>query len=155
MYRKSATLHRLFIACVVSAAIAGCASGPSSEDEEIRLLETDREFAARSVSSTPAEAFAEYLAEDALQLPNGSEPIFGRDEIVRSMVDGPGFELNWEPQRAEVSASTDMGWTWGTYVATFQDSTGADIQSTGKYLNVWRKQADGIWRVVVDMGNNP
>jgi ketosteroid isomerase-like protein len=146
---------RFGLALVISLILVSCASKVDVEGERQILLDTDRAFAAHSVENGPADAFKTFLIEDALQLPNGAAPIHGRTNIVAAMESGPEFGLDWDPQRADVSSSADLGWTWGTYVATFQDSSGADVQSAGKYLNVWQKLSDGSWRVVVDMGNQP
>lgn len=117
------------------------------------LLETDRAFAKYSADSGAVAAFAMYLAENAVQMPNGAPPITGRDSIVHAMSSGPDFSLLWEPMHAEVAASGELGWTWGIYEAHFRTGEGEEVTSAGKYLNVWRKQADGSWKVIVDMGN--
>lgn len=124
------------------------------EQEKENLLQTDRDFATASVATNAAEAFKMYLAEDAIQMPVGSEPIIGRDKIYESMSkSSQNYVLNWNPQRAEVAEAGDMGWTWGWYMMTYTDENGEEKTSRGKYLNVWRKMPDGNWRVVVDMGN--
>lgn len=135
-----------------SLVLAGCVSDSYLEAATEQLLQTDQAFAKYSVENSPAEAFGVYLMDDALQLPNGSKPITGRRSIVDSMREGPEYTLDWSPEHAEVAKSGELGWTWGTYVATFHDSTGAAIEATGKYLNIWKKTDDG-WRVAVDMGN--
>jgi ketosteroid isomerase-like protein len=66
------------------------------------------------------------------------------------------YTLNWSPKHAEVSNSAELGYTWGTYILTFLDESGNEQKSYGKYLNIWKKQKDGSWKVAVDMGNaNP
>jgi len=137
---------------------ASCAS-PAVEQVDLAaereaLLQTDRDFSEYSRNSGAAAAFEHYLVDDALGLPAGGEPT-GRDSLVAGLT---GLELTftWEPQRAEVAASADMGWTWGRYEARTPSPDGAEQVSYGKYLNVWSKQPDGSWRVVADIGNaNP
>ena len=58
-----------------------------------------------------------------------------------------------DTKKASVSASGDMGWTWGIYVMTVREADGTVRTSHGKYLNVWEKQPDGEWKVVADIGN--
>lgn len=132
--------------------ITGC-GGPLDQSGRIsELLETDRAFAARSVEVGAARAFEEFLAEDALQLPDDQSPVEGRAAIVASL-EAPGGEwvLHWEPETARVGDGGTMGWTWGTWVLT---PAGDDAEPRyGKYLNVWTRGRDGRWRVVVDMGN--
>jgi len=121
-------------------------------------MATDREFAAASVSMGAAAAFREYLLEDALQLPAGSQPLRGRENIYAEMLKaGDGYSLNWEPQEGQVAASGEFGFTWGTYtveVANAGGSGGEPRRRTGKYLNVWKKDDRGRWRVLVDTGNS-
>jgi ketosteroid isomerase-like protein len=113
------------------------------------LLAADEAFAAASRAEGPAEAFRRFLLPDALALPNGRDVVRGRAAVVAGLAATPELELLWEPQHAEVSASGDLGWTWGRYAAR----AGAQPPSHGKYLNVWRRDDQGRWRVAVDMGN--
>jgi ketosteroid isomerase-like protein len=131
----------------------GCISVTDTEEEKVKLLQTDREFARKSLEVGAAEAFKMFLAEDAIQLPAGSNPRFGRDTIYQAMkAAGEGYTLAWKPQHGEVAASGDFGYTWGNFTLSWEDSSGARQVHYGKYLNVWKKQ-DGRWRVEVDMGN--
>ncbi|MDI6780166.1 MAG: DUF4440 domain-containing protein [Bacteroidota bacterium] len=54
---------------------------------------------------------------------------------------------------AEVSNSGDLGYTWGTYKTKFEGAQGKPLERTGKYLTVWKKQNDGGWKVIADIGN--
>jgi ketosteroid isomerase-like protein len=69
------------------------------------------------------------------------------------MIAGPEYGLTWEPQYAEIAASGELGWTWGIYEASFDTGEDEPTTSSGKYLNIWRMQNDGSWKVRVDMGN--
>jgi ketosteroid isomerase-like protein len=42
-----------------------------------------------------------------------------------------------------------LGVTTGSYVRT---TTDAGKQTTGHYISVWKKLADGTWRVIFDTG---
>ena len=119
--------------------------------EEDALLKTDIEFAKASVATSAAEAFAVYLADDATQMPAGGNPVVGKKAILARL--GSGYVLSWEPKRAEVAKSGELGWTWGTYELHTRDAEGKPIVRYGKYVNVWRKQKDGTWKVILDMGN--
>jgi ketosteroid isomerase-like protein len=136
----------------------GCQTPPDPTKELESLLATDREFAAASVARGASEAFREYLLEDALQLPANSMPIRGRENIYAEMKKGgEGYVLKWEPREGEVAASGDLGYTWGIYTVEVRSVEGRDggqakIRS-GKYLNVWKKDDRGRWRVLVDTGN--
>ncbi len=115
------------------------------------LLQADQAFAQASLDHGAVPAFRRYLAPDALSLPHAQLPVTGREAITESMQGD--YTLAWEPQRAEVAQSGELGWTWGTYSVVLPDG---ETSSRGKYLNIWVKNEAGQWRVAVDMGNlNP
>ncbi len=146
------TLKILFLFLFLFSACSGDVK--NTEQDRLKLLETDIEFSETSRVRGAAEAFKLYLTEDALQLPHNAEPIFGRKKIYEIMLQGPKVALTWQPQQAEISASGDMGYTWGNYQAKWKDEDGQEQTGHGKYLNVWKKQAGGNWKVIVDMGNH-
>ncbi len=131
-----------------------CRPSVDLKEETNRLLETDRAFSQQSAAQGSAAAFRAYLEPGAVELPDQAEPIAGRDMICREM-EGyrPGTKLVWEPKAAEVAAGGDFGYSWGTYIVSFRNQNDSLVVHYGKYLSVWRKQKDGGWRVVVDMGN--
>jgi len=132
---------------------SGEKSTPGEEPDSSALLSADQAFAKLSADSGAVTAFANYLSADAVQMPNGAAPIIGRDSIVSAMAEGPEYMLLWDPKHAEVAVSGELGWTWGVYEVHVQTGDSTEITSTGKYLNIWRKQDDGTWKVMVDMGN--
>jgi ketosteroid isomerase-like protein len=54
----------------------------------------------------------------------------------------------------EVARSGDLGYSQGTYDLTFNDPSGKPMTDRGKYLEVWKKQADGSWKCAVDTFNS-
>ena len=149
MKKGLSILLALFAFTSASPVLAQKPGGNNSKPEA--LLKTDIEFARASVEKGAAAAFALYLADDAMQMPAGANPIFGKKDILAGM--GSGYVLTWEPKKAEVAKSGDLGWTWGTYELRTNDGEGKPIVRYGKYVNVWRRQKDGKWRVILDMGN--
>ncbi len=62
-------------------------------------------------------------------------------------------KVEWHPHKAGVARSGDLGYTSGTYKLSFKDPSGKTIFDNGKYLIVWKKQADGSWKVLFDISN--
>ncbi|HKJ69805.1 MAG TPA: nuclear transport factor 2 family protein [bacterium] len=125
--------------------------------ETERLLQTDREFSTYSVEHGAAAAFQRYLLPNARQLPAGGMPIQCRENIYQNMIDSDlEYTMRWAPQEGKISSSADLGYTWGIYRIRFETNTGDTVSGEGKYLNVWKKNKAGDWRVLIDMGNqNP
>jgi ketosteroid isomerase-like protein len=138
---------------IILAVIGGCMSEIDLEKEKAVLLKTDKEFAEKSKEVGPAEAFHQYLDENGIQLPIQGKAVNGKETIYNRMLSAGDYQLLWAPQQAEVSKSADMGCTWGNYVYKAESEDGTEIQRRGKYLNVWKKQTNGSWKVLVDIGN--
>ena len=133
--------------------LSSCQQPVDLAAERKALLRVDRDFAAASAEFGAAEAFNRYLADDAIQMPAGGNPVLGRLAIYEGMKEGDEtYALAWEPQDGAVSASADLGWTWGKFTMSWKDDEGNLKQSYGKYLNIWKK-VDGQWKVAVDIGN--
>ena len=135
----------------------GYATDPGIPEEAQKLLDTDRQFAKTCLQLGTAEAFRLYLHEDALLLSDGTFPVRCRDDIYSRMksIEGNAV-LSWEPREAQVSQSGELGWSWGTYTFSWQDDQQQTQTEHGKYLNIWCKDKQGQWKVLVDMGNqNP
>jgi ketosteroid isomerase-like protein len=98
---------------------------------------TDTEFAALAKTAGVQAAFAAYAADDAVLF--GPAMLFGRAAIEKALAGAPAIE--WGP--AAESAAQDLAYTIGPY------SIG---KVRGHYLTIWRLEADGSWRFVLDGG---
>ena len=81
----------------------------------------------------------------------------GRKAIAKLIAEGfaiRDYKLSWRPNKAGVARSGELGYTSGKYRVSFKDATGKTISDNGKYLMVWKKQADGAWKVLFDMNNS-
>lgn len=136
--------------------LASCQLAPAHVDttaEAQRLLQADRDFAALADRIGDAEAFYQYLAEDATQIPADAPPRRGRKEISDGLRSLPPMKLRWTPQQASVSDDGSMGWSWGEWSIVGTGKANDAVFAAGRYLDVWKKQADGSWKVVADIGN--
>ncbi len=118
------------------------------------LLQTDRNFSLASVKEGTVEAYKKFLIEDATFLPNRRNAVNGLNNICEAIkIPGITYTMSWTPENGRVSSSGDLGYTWGNYELSFTNKDGNLESEKGKYLNVWSKQPDGSWKVVIDMGN--
>ena len=60
------------------------------------------------------------------------------------------LDLTWSPSVSRMGPTGDVGVTIGQYTATSRRSAASVLH--GSYITVWRKQADGSWKVVIDSG---
>ena len=140
------------LALAALSTLAACTpAGPSDPGE---LLEADRAYAA-AVDTGGSRAWASWFAEDGGMVQPGVGLVEGRAEIRAFMatLDGPGLSLSWAPDHADMAASGDLGWTTGTYVARNVAPDGTASEDRGRYVSIWRKDEDGRWKVIMDLGN--
>jgi ketosteroid isomerase-like protein len=119
------------------------------------LMAVDAHFAAL-VAEKGFAAFGDFFADDAVYLPMFAPLLEGHDAIMgsfRPLFDDPSVRLTWKPLRADIAKSGDLGWTTGSYEVTAKDKDGATVVRHGKYVTIWRKQANGAWKAVLDGGN--
>jgi ketosteroid isomerase-like protein len=138
--------------------LAGCANAEPQVDieaEAAELMRLSREWS--DVAGTgDLEATLAYWADDATMMPPGLPPVRGKEAMREYMKAGaalPGFTIKWEPLEAHVSPSGDMAYLFERNQVSFQDSTGATVTESNKSVTVWRKEADGSWKNVIDMWN--
>jgi len=137
--------------------VLACSCSPSPRAADVAqtrsaLQDADRAFN-HATAQRRAEGWMQFMApEGALIRPTGT--LTGpavRDAITRMFSD-TSFTLTWEPVQADVGASGDLGYTIGHWEAHYRTDKGAPASSTGRYLTIWKQQADRSWKVVQDIG---
>ena len=99
------------------------------------------------------DAFLTWFADDGVELDDGGG-IVSKEEMRNQPPWPEGTSLSWTPVKADMAASGDLGYTYGNYVFKHKDKSGKMITDYGKYTSIWKRQKDGSWKVVVDMGNS-
>jgi ketosteroid isomerase-like protein len=116
------------------------------------LFQLEANFAG-DVAKDGHSAFLAYFAEDGVELVD-SGGINTKDDMRKQPPWPEGTTLTWSPVKAEMAASGDLGYTYGNYVYTAKDKNGKPVVNYGKYTSIWKKQKDGQWKVVLNMGND-
>jgi ketosteroid isomerase-like protein len=127
---------------------------PKSSPEQWKqeIIETEAQFAQMAGEVGIREAFLSFAAEDAVLMRNDSL-VIGKEGIARYLnAEGPSgdISLTWKPDFVDVSASGDLGYTYGKFTFSVTDSTGTRMENTGVFHTVWKRQADGSWKFVWD-----
>ena len=139
-----------------AAALACLACGPpwGPPPDPNELLEADRAFAV-ATAARGAEGWADWFAENG-RMYRERGYVDGRAAIRDVMV--PAFAdslraLRWAPDTAIVGAAGDVGYTLGHWESVLKTPAGDSVLGRGNYVTIWRRQSDGTWKAVVDIGN--
>ncbi len=123
---------------------------PTITPGALLLMELEGRFQ-QEVAAGGGKAFARWFADDAVTLSNGRPAVLGRAAIgAQANWDPKTYQLTWAPQGAEMGPSNDMGYTWGHYEGRARDAHGEPVVTTGRYITIWKKQANGEWKVAMD-----
>jgi ketosteroid isomerase-like protein len=147
---------------VIAALLLGAAFFPKlrphasavSNDNATTLLELEARFM-KAAAERGSQGYMSYYAEDAVELPDSAPILQGKVNIAKTMgfLDNRENHLIWTPIAADVSASGDLGYTYGNYEFRSKSKDGRTVVEHGKYTTIWKKQKDGTWKVILDMGN--
>ncbi|HEX8505427.1 MAG TPA: hypothetical protein VF630_08670 [Hymenobacter sp.] len=110
------------------------------------VVAAENSFAAQAAQAGTATAFLDNCAPTALVVENGE--LANAQEVWKGRPVRSNNRLTWYPVLADVAQSGDLGYTTGPWTSFKNDRP----QAAGEYVTVWRKQPDGKWKFVVDMG---
>jgi ketosteroid isomerase-like protein len=148
--------RRAFVICLSSLLLAACVSigfarqgGPTADWRSI--VEAERAFSRASVEKGTRAAFIENLADDSILF--RPQPVNGKRWMEEHPA--PAGLLTWQPIFADVSSAGDMGYTTGPWEFRKERLDDKPV-AHGQYVTVWKKQANGVWKVAIDLGiGNP
>jgi len=102
-------------------------------------------------------AMASYYAEDAKLMAQDEEIIEGRPAIERFFRTTCEVARTVKMERTidvqEVEASGGLGYVRGVVTLRIPAAEGQATKITFKYVTLWRREAEGGWRLVVDISN--
>jgi ketosteroid isomerase-like protein len=139
---KTLTLLALFSA----GAVIG-AEQPDATATVKALAESEKAFAHMCSERGIRDSFLQYFAADAVIF--APEPTNGRTFYAK--YDDKGRHLSWQPAFATVSSSGEVGLTTGPWEMKKSVSDPTPL-AFGEFVSVWKKQPDGSWKVIVDVG---
>jgi len=119
------------------------------------LRAMDDEFV-RNANAGDVEALVSaFYAEDAELLPPSAPVMRGHAEIKECWKGMVSAGLNLTILEAKrIEESGDLAYASGVYELTLSPPGGGTIADNGKYVVVYRRQADGCWKAIADIFNS-
>src|SRR6185503_12879090 len=136
----------LTAATVVLSLVAVFAQNDPLDD----MVHTEQRFAERALVVGWRQTFLEYFADSAVGF--DGDQIVPAKELFRRLPDPPKAQrLIWEPRYGDIASSGDLGYLTGP-VRRINPAANEGRPQHQIYASVWKRQADGSFRVVIDMG---
>jgi len=150
--------HKFMLCVLVVVAVGLIACQPADTfDAEAAKAEIEAVNAkfAEAIANQDAEAVAALYTEDAWLMPAHHAMLTGRDGVRSHMeqVFGMGVQ-SLSLTTKELRGHGNMAYEIGTFTATIGMGEEATMEDEGKYIVIWRKGADGQWRIHRDIWNS-
>lgn len=147
----------LIILTAAGIVAAGCAPPPDTgvEDALVELAEATEAYH-QALDNRDLEAFAGFYAAEARMFPPNHASVMGQAAIrayaeEQFAIDGLSISSTFAPPR--VGAGADLGFTTGITEVSMPGPEGM-ITDRGPDVHVWQKQADGSWKILIDIWNS-
>lgn len=113
------------------------------------VIDAERSFAAHALAHSTKSAFLQHMDSTAIIFARGNA--LNAKHFWSRMPESP-VKLIWEPAIAAMDVSADFGFTTGPYWMKNNLSDTAAVLGYGQYATVWKKNAAGEWKFLVDLG---
>ena len=146
LWPDGATLSMAFLVCSAMSLSPFVAQG--QVDGSAAEVEAREIAFAKTMADRDLDAFLSFVSPEAIFF-NGNEPQRGREAISQGWArffEGPAAPFSWHPDMIEVLESGRLALSSGPV-------RGMSGEEVGRFNSIWRKDADGQWRVVFDKGS--
>jgi len=149
---------RILAVGALLAPLAACApEAPAAavdvEAERAAIVAADERYE-QAIADRDAETLIGFYATNAKAYPPGAPAATGTAELrtlVEELLSMPDFEANVLSRTATVSSGGDLGYTEDVIELTMTGPDGTPMSETIRDVHVWRKEADGSWKIVIDI----
>jgi ketosteroid isomerase-like protein len=149
----------IVLAMLAAILVGGCSAPPfDAASEGQRLLQRDAEWAQAASEGKDIDKIVSYWADDAVVMEPG-QPVYEGKKAIRAYVvsslQTPGFKIHWVSKNPVFSPDGKLAYMPGTDEMTVPGPNGALMTVHMRGVSIWRRDPDGEWRCVVDIGNEP
>jgi uncharacterized protein (TIGR02246 family) len=141
---------------VLTIACSRPAPPDSRAADEAAIRDTDATWV-KAIAAKEIDATVSFYDENASLLVPNAPIVTGREAIrgtLAQLFASPGFAFAPRTTKIEVARSGDLAYAHGIYVLTLNNAKGVPTTDRGKFVVVWKKQADGAWKAVADIFNS-
>ena len=137
--------------------LVGCSQrGFDPAAEQAKLLRRDAEWADLASAGKDVEKIVSYWSDDAVLIFPRQPLLEGKAAIrayVAESLNTPGFKIHWVSEKPVFSSDGKLAYLRGKDELTAPGPNGAPVTVHLRGISIWRLDADGQWRCVVDISN--
>ncbi len=125
----------------------------AADEAAIRAAATDW---IKAGEAKDLEKFLSFYSDDATVYPSGAPAASGADarrKLWTEVFALPEIQIKIVTVKVEAAKSGDIAYETGSFEESYKGPKGKPVNATGKYVVVWKKQADGQWKAIADIFN--
>jgi uncharacterized protein (TIGR02246 family) len=155
--------HEFVAGCAIGllALLAGCSDTPAPPADtsaaDVKTIKDGEKAWAGYWASRDLDKIVNLYADNASVLVPDLPIMQGKEAIragLKDMMADKNLMFSSATATAEVSKSGDLAYTQGTYSMTATNPKTKKAETEiGKYVTVYKKQADGSWKAIEDINN--
>jgi uncharacterized protein (TIGR02246 family) len=144
--------------------LSGCSPAPApapvapdTHDADVKAIRDLEATWVQNFTTKDPDKIATVYADDVSVMITDMPVINGipaAKTALKSMVADKNFSITFASDKVDVAKSGDLAYSQGTYSMTSANpKTKKPATEKGKYVTVFKKQADGSWKAVADIFN--
>jgi len=143
------------LAFVSATAIACTQSAPSGRiaESDLTAIRTASADFQKAVRDTAWSTWANLYTSDAQLGPPNGPAVSGHDALLAWAGTVPP-NRDFTLRQVDVDGRGDLAYVYGKYSWVLMIPGQPEAPDSGKYIEVWRKQADGNWKITRDVFNS-
>ncbi|MEP1032383.1 DUF4440 domain-containing protein [Ekhidna sp.] len=140
---------------IVLVFVVGCqqTGPPMLTDADIADIATRRDIIVTMVKTADFSPAADVYDPNCIVLPPGMDATKGIEATTNSMSLSPPA-VDFSITNNTIEGNGTYAFATGTYKFSFMVNDSTQMDDIGKYIEVWKKQEDGTWRLYQDIWNS-
>ncbi len=119
------------------------------------LIQKTSTFWSKAIKNKDVSILNLVYDDHAHYLPNDADAIHGKEGILAYWAASFAFMTDLYLEMETLEGTKELLYETGTGRAGILSEDGSTLELPFKYVNVWKLQPDGTYRVVIDTFNNP
>lgn len=143
----------LLLGAIACASRSGLGAEPTAIPQAAQAVRKADAVWAEAAGTGNADAWLAFYAPDAIVFLPGGPLVSGKPHAapqVRRLLSLPHLGLSWHALQVEIAAGGDLAYVLAAYDLQFQEASGRRAAHHGRRVELWRHEADGTWRCIVD-----
>jgi ketosteroid isomerase-like protein len=130
----------------------GASAGAADPPDEVATIQEQSRRLSEAYVRGDIEALVDLYLEDGVAIPGGSEPVRGREALLRlwALPEGRTI-LRHVSEPTAIDVDGDRAYDWGHYEGQAAHNGEPLDPFRGTYLIVWQRNSAGEWKMAVDM----